>query len=116
MCLALRHPDTVYDLRKGSLRQALQEVFPRTRERRAENQEYRRKCAVCFLRGLCGQCPAKSWMEHGTLDDPVRYLCCLAHTQARQLGLLDDGERAWEVGDWSRRIRVLSVGKSREET
>jgi sulfatase maturation enzyme AslB (radical SAM superfamily) len=36
------------------------------------------------------QCPAKSWMEHGTLDTPVEYLCSVAHAQARHLGLITD--------------------------
>ena len=32
MCMLLRHPDTVYDLKQGTLREALTEVFPRLRE------------------------------------------------------------------------------------
>jgi hypothetical protein len=38
---------------------------------RATNPEYLRRCALCFLHGLCEQCPAKSWAEHSTLDTPV---------------------------------------------
>jgi hypothetical protein len=43
-------------------------------------------------------------MEHGTLDTPVEYLCEVAHTQARFLGLLKEDEKAWEVVDWQERI------------
>jgi radical SAM protein with 4Fe4S-binding SPASM domain len=107
MCLLLRHPDTVYDLRRGTLRQAITEVFPRLRETRATNPEYLARCARCFLKGLCEQCPAKSWSEHGTLDTPVEYLCQVAHAQARHLGLLREGELAWEVADWQDRIATL---------
>ena len=82
MCLPLRHPDTVFDLHHGTLKQALTEYFPGFRGRKAENPDYLLRCAVCFLKGLCEQCPAKSWMESGTLDTPVKYLCDVAHAQA----------------------------------
>lgn len=108
MCMLLRHPDTVYDLRRGTLREALTEVFPRLRETRATDPAYLRRCARCFLKGLCEQCPGKSWSEHGTLDTPVEYLCQVAHAQARHLGLLSEGERAWEVAHWRERIAALA--------
>jgi radical SAM protein with 4Fe4S-binding SPASM domain len=106
-CMMVRHPDVVYDLGKGSLRDALTDFFPRLLERKASNPDYLARCARCFLKGLCEQCPAKSWMEHGTLDKPVDYLCRVAHAQALDLGLLKDGENAWEVVDWREKIRYL---------
>jgi radical SAM protein with 4Fe4S-binding SPASM domain len=107
-CMMLRHPDTVYQLKGGSLRDAVTSFFPRVRQTKAENPDYLARCARCFLKGLCEQCPAKSWMEHGTLDTPVEYLCEVAHAQARYLGLLEDGEMAWEVEDWKGRIERLT--------
>ncbi len=106
-CLMLRHPDTIYDLKAGSLRDALTTFFLRLREMKATNLDYLARCARCFLKGLCEQCPAKSWTEHGTLDTPVEYLCRVAHAQARDLGLLRAGERAWEVSDWRSRKERL---------
>jgi len=103
-CLSLRHPDTVYNLKNGSLKDALTNFFPKVREIKAANPEYLKRCARCFLKGLCEQCPAKSWMEHGTLDTPVEYLCNAAHAQARFLGLVKENESAWEVEDWRERI------------
>ncbi|MBL7131039.1 MAG: radical SAM protein [Candidatus Omnitrophica bacterium] len=107
-CMMLRHPDCVYDLRQGSLKDALENFFPKIREIKAVNPEYLRRCAKCFLRGLCEQCPAKSWEEHGTLDTPVEYLCDIAHAQARYLKLIDDNEKAWEVENWKLRIGGLN--------
>ena len=107
-CLPLRHLDTVYDLKKGSLKDALMNFFPKVREMKAGNPDYLARCACCFLKGLCEQCPAKSWAEHGTLDTPVEYLCQVAHAQARYLGLLEGGENAWEVVDWRERISRFS--------
>jgi radical SAM protein with 4Fe4S-binding SPASM domain len=104
LCLGLRHPDTVYDLAAGSLREAVTEFLPRLREARATDPAYLERCARCFLRGLCEQCPAKSWAEHGTLDTPVEYFCGVAHAQAVAAGLLERGEKAWTVGDIGRRL------------
>lgn len=79
--------------------------YPPLRDMRAANPEYLRRCANCFLKGLCEQCPAKSWAEHGTLDTPVEYLCETAHAQARWLGWLGEDEQAWTVQNWKERIR-----------
>ncbi len=98
MCLLLKNPATVVDLREVTLKTVLTEVFPAMRESSvATNPDYLRRCARCFLKGLCEQCPAKSWMENGTLDTPVEYLCAVAHAQGRHLGLLGDNENAWDV-------------------
>lgn len=107
-CMLLRHPACVYDLKKGSLKEALVNFFPNMRKIKATNREYLRRCAQCFLKSLCEQCPAQSWMEHGTLDTPVEYFCGRAHAEARFLGLLKNGEMAWEVNDWQERILALS--------
>ena len=104
-CMMLRHPDCIYDLKKCSLKDALTNFFPKLREMKATNPDYLNRCAKCFLKGLCEQCPGKSWMEYGNLDTPVEYLCEVAHTQARFLGLLKEGEMAWEVADWKERIK-----------
>ncbi|RPH49767.1 MAG: radical SAM protein [Desulfobacteraceae bacterium] len=111
-CLSLRHPDLTFDLKKGTLKEALTSVFPRLKEMRAINRLYLERCARCFLRGFCEQCPAKSWSEHGTLDTPVEYFCRVAHAQARFLGLVRKGEQAWKVRDREERIKDL-LQKSR---
>jgi radical SAM protein with 4Fe4S-binding SPASM domain len=111
-CLPLRHPGLTFNLKKGTIREAMATLFPRLREMRATNPDFLARCASCFLRGMCEQCPAKSWAEHGTLDTPVEYFCQVAQAQARFLGLLDSRERAWEVRDGQQRIRDLK----REDT
>jgi radical SAM protein with 4Fe4S-binding SPASM domain len=104
MCMLLRHPDFVYNLLSGTLLEGFTQVFPRLRETRATNPAYLERCARCFLKGLCLQCPAKSWAEHGTLDTPVEYLCEVAHAQARFLGLLGNDEYSWKIDNWKERI------------
>ncbi len=110
LCMLLRHPDCIYDLRKGSFKEAWEEFIPGVREIKANNKKYQEKCQRCFLKSLCEQCPAWSWMEHGVLDEPVEYLCEIAHAEAVWLGLLKQGEKVWEVGvrNGAKKSAVLS--------
>ena len=122
-CMGIRAPELCVDLFAGSpegaspgvhagagspsprpLASAL-ERFRSLADMKPRNPEYLRRCAICFLKGLCEQCPAKSWAEHGKLDMPVEYLCEVAHAQARWLGWLHEGEKAWEVAEWKSRLR-----------
>lgn len=108
LCLLLRHPDTLYNLKKGTLKDALINFFPNIRETKAKNPEYLERCTRCFLKGLCLQCPARSWAECGTLDTPVEYFCQIAHIQAKNLGVIGEGEKSWEIKDWEKRIEKFS--------
>jgi len=116
MCLLLRHPETVYDLRQGTVRDALKNVFPKLRERRSADAEYLRRCGRCFLQALCDQCPAMAWMEHGTLDTPVEHLCESAHALARALGVVGAREKAWEVINWKDRLRGAPARRRAQHT
>ena len=108
LCMMLRHPDMVYDLSNGSLRDALENFFPRIKTARASAPEYLERCARCFIKSLCEQCPAKSWAVSGNLETPVEYFCEVAHCQAVDLGLLSQEEKAWEVKDWKARVTKIS--------
>lgn len=111
-CMPLRHPDTIYHLKRGTVEEAVKQFFPEIRKMKANNTDYLSRCARCFLMGLCDQCPGKSWMEHGTLDKPVAYLCDIAHIQARYLGLVEENENAWEVTNWEKRVSNFSKKQS----
>ena len=103
-CLLLRHPDFRFDLHTGTLEEALHSFFPKFLDQQAANPIFLDQCAKCCLRGLCAQCPAQSWMEHGTLDTPVEFQCRIAHAHARKLGLLAEEENGWDVTDWQSRL------------
>ena len=112
-CMGLRAPEFAVDLLAGgeaaggaALAAAL-DGSQALKGLRATDPEYLRRCARCFLKGLCEQCPATSWSVHGTLDTPVEYLCEVAHAQARWLGWLRPRERAWDVADWRPGVREV---------
>ena len=95
-CMGIRAPELTCEVIGAgshmSLREAL-DSFARLSNLHATNPHYLRRCAVCILKGMCEQCPAKSWAEHGNFDTPVEYLCEGAHAQARYLGWLDDNKQ-----------------------
>lgn len=106
-CISLKCPSIAYDLRKGSLGEATTTFLESIRDLRACNPDYLKRCARCFLRGFCEQCPARSWLETGALDVPSEYHCKVAHDKAEYYGFLKPNERAWEVVDWESRIRSV---------
>jgi MoaA/NifB/PqqE/SkfB family radical SAM enzyme len=62
-CMDLRAQELTVDIagfeERASLQDAL-ESFTRLSDLRATNPDYLRRCARCFLNGLCEQCPARS--------------------------------------------------------
>lgn len=106
-CLGLRAPDLTFNLAEGGIRDALEDFFPGSLAVKARNPDYLRRCARCFLKGLCEQCPARSWSEHGTLDTPTEYFCQVTHEVAERLGLLGRNEKGWEAEDWRSRVEKM---------
>jgi radical SAM protein with 4Fe4S-binding SPASM domain len=73
-----------YDLRKGSFKQGwegfLLEVSRKKMTRRT-------KCVACELRSMCGMCPANGVLECGSAEEPVDFLCQVAHLRAYAFGI-----------------------------
>ena len=82
LCPSLWHPDCVYDLKKGTLKEAWQAFVPQVQEMRSENREFLEKCRPCSIVNLCMWCPANSYLETGVMDTPVDYFCRVAHARA----------------------------------
>jgi radical SAM protein with 4Fe4S-binding SPASM domain len=85
LCSALRHPDTAYDLRAGTLREAWQRHVPRVRDLRGSAREFGRWCGSCPHVNLCLWCPAHAFLETGSLERHVDGFCAVAHTRAAAL-------------------------------
>jgi radical SAM protein with 4Fe4S-binding SPASM domain len=73
-----------YDLRRGSFRKAWHEFIPSLR---ALKRTRRTKCDDCEIAALCGNCPGWAFLEHGDPEEPVTFLCELAHLQRDIFGL-----------------------------
>jgi radical SAM protein with 4Fe4S-binding SPASM domain len=97
LCSSLWHPDTVYDLRRGSLKEAWSRHVPRVRDFRSNRKEFLERCRVCPIINLCLWCPAHAHLETGEMDSVVDYFCQVAHARADALGHKE--ERRWETGN-----------------
>jgi len=85
LCSSLWAPETIYDLRQGSLREAWEEFVPKVRDMRSTRPEYLDHCHKCPIVNLCLWCPAHSHLETGELDIPVEYFCQVAHARAASI-------------------------------
>jgi len=85
LCADLWHPDCTYDLRRGRLEEAWEELVPRVRDMRSADPEFLERCRRCPIVNLCLWCPAHAHLETGELDGFVRYFCEVAHARAEAL-------------------------------
>jgi len=85
LCSSLNHPDCVYDLKNGSLKEAWEDFVPRVRAMTSDRDEFINGCHRCEFINLCLWCPAHAYLETGELDAPVDYFCRLAHARAKNL-------------------------------
>lgn len=85
LCADLWHPDATYDLRKGTLAEAWNELVPKVRDLRSNNLDYLDHCRNCPIVNLCIWCPAHAHLETGMMDEMVPYFCEVAHARAKAL-------------------------------
>ncbi len=85
LCSSLWHPECLYDLRQGSLREAWEQFVPQVRERRSQDPVLTEKCRSCPLVNVCFWCPAHAHLETGRLDAWVEYFCRVAQTRVQML-------------------------------
>jgi radical SAM protein with 4Fe4S-binding SPASM domain len=90
LCSSLWHPDTICDLRHGTLAEAWKEHVPRVRDLRSSRKEFLERCHVCPIINLCLWCPAHSHLETGKMDTVVDYFCRVAHARAKAVGFEAD--------------------------
>jgi radical SAM protein with 4Fe4S-binding SPASM domain len=85
LCPDLWHPDCIYDLRRGSLVQAWEELVPRVRQMRSSYPVFLDRCRRCPIISLCLWCPAHAHLETGQLDSWIDYFCQVAHARAEAI-------------------------------
>jgi len=73
-----------YDLRRGSLQDGWERFIFDLRQKRITRQT---KCVHCPIKALCGMFPANGELENRDAEEPVDFLCRLAHLRVKALGL-----------------------------
>ena len=86
LCPSLWHPDCVYDLKRGNLKEAWLGFIPQVREMRSKRRDFLDKCLGCSIVNLCMWCPAYAHLETGAMDTPVDYFCRVAHARTELFG------------------------------
>ena len=71
-----------YDLRQGTFRAGWRDFLYGVRYQPAIKDH---RCRQCNLHALCGHCPAWGCLEHGEPEEPVEFLCRVAHLRAEAL-------------------------------
>ena len=79
----LSRKDT-YDLRKGSFREGWEHFLAEVRQKKSRKQT---KCLSCEVKAMCGMCPANGELENQDPEEPIDFMCQVAHLRARALGL-----------------------------
>ena len=82
LCSSLWAPETMYDLRRGTLREAWERLVLQVREKRSQRREFLERCHRCSIVNLCLWCPAHAYLETGELDTPIDYFCQVARARA----------------------------------
>lgn len=86
LCPSLWDPDTIYDLRSGTVKEAFEKHTRKVKGMRSENRNFLEKCRRCPIITLCLMCPAHAYLEKGSMDAYVEYFCKVAHARAAALG------------------------------
>jgi len=74
---------SVYDLRKGNFQEGWGHFLRLLRQEKSRRQT---RCVACEIKGMCGMCPANGELEQGDPEEPVDFLCRVAHLRAYTLG------------------------------
>ena len=98
LCSSLWAPETMYDLRTGTVKDAWVHTVPRVRDLRSADPEFLKTCRRCPLINLCLWCPAHAYLETGAMDAYVEYFCQVAHARAAALGYKGPGPHTHESG------------------
>jgi radical SAM protein with 4Fe4S-binding SPASM domain len=73
-----------FDLRAGSFQEGWENSLGNFRQKRITRLT---KCVNCGIKAMCGMCPANGELESGDGEEPVDFLCQVAHLRAKALGL-----------------------------
>jgi radical SAM protein with 4Fe4S-binding SPASM domain len=85
LCSSLWHTDCLYDLRRGSIKDAWENFVPKVRSMTSNRRVFLEHCDRCSLVNLCLWCPAHSFLETGYMDLPQSYFCEVAGARSNTI-------------------------------
>jgi radical SAM protein with 4Fe4S-binding SPASM domain len=68
-----------YDLRNGKFQEGWEQFLYKLRQKEISKET---KCLTCVIRDMCGMCPANAGLESLDEEEPVDFLCQVAHLRA----------------------------------
>jgi radical SAM protein with 4Fe4S-binding SPASM domain len=74
----------LYDLRKWSFGDGWETFLLKVRKQKITRQT---KCVSCEIKAMCGMCPANAQLENRDAEEPVDFMCQVAHLRAKALGI-----------------------------
>ena len=73
-----------YDLRRGRFREGWESHLSSLRKKKITRHT---KCISCEIKAMCGMCPANGELENRDPEEPIDFLCQVAHLRAKAVGL-----------------------------
>jgi radical SAM protein with 4Fe4S-binding SPASM domain len=73
-----------YNLREGGFREGWERSIAHLRQQKATKQT---KCIHCEIKSMCGMCPVNAELENRDPEEPVDFMCQVAHLRAKALGI-----------------------------
>jgi len=73
-----------YDLRNGNFQEGWEHFLYQLRQTKISKQT---KCVTCLIGDMCGMCPANAALECRDEEEPVDFLCQVAHLRAYALDI-----------------------------
>ena len=84
MSVCLFSRDETYNLRQGSFREGWDDFLLKVRQKKIKRST---KCVSCEIKAMCGMCPANGELESRDAEEPVDFLCRVAHLRAKAVGI-----------------------------
>lgn len=84
MRMCVLSSDRSYDVREGNFLEGWEQFLGKLREKKATKAT---KCSNCSISSMCGNCPANAGLECGDPEEPVDFLCQVAHLRAYAFGI-----------------------------
>jgi radical SAM protein with 4Fe4S-binding SPASM domain len=85
LCMFLSQEECTLDPERCTFSEAWQDLVALVKDMRSDNKGFLESCRSCPIISLCKWCPARAYLEKGSMDTWVSYFCQVAHERAKAL-------------------------------